>query len=134
MKNAKLILFTFLVLIIATSSHTFAQTSSSDLQELVGLWKLDLTPEKSDDSNFAMMEITSIDTKSVKGTFYREGVSIEEGRVNTQRGIIYVALVSRDGTGQYNSSFYYQDGKLYGSTHAIKRDFLAVWIATKDSN
>jgi hypothetical protein len=104
---------------------------SDELQVLVGEWQLDMSPQNTNDDNFAMMEIKSINEKTFKGTFYRKGVKIREGRINTQTGVIYAALVSGDNSGEYNTSFYYQDGKLYGSTHSLDRDFLAVWVATK---
>ncbi|MEM7572902.1 MAG: hypothetical protein AAF433_08375 [Bacteroidota bacterium] len=110
------------------STNTLADPDTS---VLLGEWQLDMTPENPDDNNFAKMVIREINNQSFKGIFYRDGVSIREGRLNTQRGIIYGALVSGDNSGEYNSTFYYEDGVLYGSTHAIGRDFLAVWTATR---
>lgn len=105
-----------------------------DLSLLKGVWTLDLSPENDSDFNFAKMTITSVDKNSLEGTFYRDGVKIREGRINTQRGILYAALVSGDNSGTYNTSFYYKDGILYGTTHSVDKDFLAVWTATKTSN
>lgn len=107
------------------------QENDKDLQVLIGEWKLDMSPQDKTDTNFAMMRIDKVDANSVHGTFYREGVKIKEGRVNTQSGVTYVALISGDNSGSYNTSFYYKDGELYGSTHAVSRGFLAVWIAEK---
>jgi len=109
------------------------ETITIDLSLLKGDWKLDLSPENDSDTNFAQMTITSIDENSLEGTFYREGVKIREGRINTQRGILYAALVSGDNSGIYNTSFYYKEGILYGTTHSVDKDFLAVWTATKKS-
>ncbi len=117
--------------ILTLNFNCQSQISNDDLQQLVGTWKLDMTPQDKTDNNFAMMSITKINENSVEGEFYRTSVPIQDGRVNTQRGIIYVALISGDNSGTYNSSFYYEDGVLYGSTHAVKRGFLAVWTATK---
>lgn len=104
---------------------------SKETQVLIGTWKLDMSPQDTTDNNFAMMRIEKISGDSFEGTFYREGVKLTNGKLNTQRGIVYGALVSGDNSGSYNTSFYLKDGKLYGSTHAIDRNFLAVWIATK---
>lgn len=90
-----------------------------------------MTPNNTDDNNFAKMTIRKIDNNRVNGEFYRDGVDIKSGRINTQAGKIHVALVSSDNSGSYNSSFYLKNGMLYGTTHAIERDFLAVWTATK---
>ena len=99
---------------------------------LIGTWKLDMTPENPTDDNWAMMRIRKVDEKGFQGTFYREGVKIREGRINTQTDVLYGALISGDNSGEYNSTFYYKDGKLYGTTHAVEREFLAVWVATRE--
>ena len=98
---------------------------------LLGEWRLDMSPQNKEDNNFAMMRITDVTDNTLKGTFYREGVQLKNGQINTQTGIIHVALTSGDNSGQYNSAFYYKNGKLYGTTHALKRKFLAVWVAER---
>lgn len=109
------------------------KTVNLDFSLLKGNWTLDLSPEYKTDTNFAKMTITHVSENSLEGTFYRDGVKIREGRINTQRGILYAALISGDNSGTYNTSFYYKDGILYGTTHAVDKDFLAVWTATKTS-
>lgn len=115
-------------LMLLSISSIQAQNSTD---QIIGEWQLDMTPNDSTDNNFALMRIEKVDNKGFYGVFYREGVRIEEGRINSQTGHLYGALVSRDNSGSYNTSFYLKEGKLYGSTHAIDRDFLAVWTATK---
>jgi hypothetical protein len=122
------ILFVSSLFLVVFSTHA---QQRPDTQMLEGRWKLDMSPENNSDSNFAQMIITSVSDGTLSGSFYRDGVAIREGRINTQTGTIHAALVSGDGTGQYNTAFYFKDGKLYGTTHAIGRDFLAVWTATK---
>lgn len=107
--------------------------TAQDTQELVGKWKLDMSPQDKTDSNFAMMEVTKVKGNEFRGTFYREGVKLRSGQLNTQTGTIYGALISGDNSGEYNSTFYLKDGKLYGTTHAIDREFLAVWVAVKEN-
>ena len=119
------------ILILSSIHTTNAQVSSDELDSLLGEWKLDMSPQDKTDSNFAWMKITRIDERTVEGEFYRESVAIQNGRVNTQRGIVYVALISGDNSGEYNSTFYLKDGILYGTTHAVDRGFLAVWTAEK---
>lgn len=106
--------------------------TAQDTQELVGKWKLDMSPQDQTDSNFAMMEITKVKGNEIHGTFYREGVKLRSGQLNTQTGTVYGALISGDNSGEYNSTFYLMDGKLYGTTHAVDREFLAVWVAVKE--
>lgn len=119
------------VCIIALSGFTLNAQGIADPTLLEGNWKLDMSPQDTTDSNFATMEITQASTDSFKGTFYRKGVKIREGKINTQKGMIYGALISGDNSGVYHSTFYLKDGKLQGTTHAIDRGFLAVWTATK---
>lgn len=125
---------TYLLLVfLLTSSFSYFEEPSTeiDLTVLIGTWKLDMSPQDTTDANFAMMKVTDIIDNSFKGEFYREGVKIRNAQINTQLGIIYGALISGDGSGEYNTTFYHQNGKLYGSTHAVDRNFLSVWTATK---
>ena len=110
-----------------------AQSTAIDLTVLVGKWKLDMSPQDKTDSNFAKMNITKIEGNTFKGEFYREGVKIRNARINTQLEVIYGALVSGDNSGIYNTTFYYKDGMLHGTTHSIDKKFLAVWTATKSN-
>lgn len=119
------------ILLLSFPISATAQSTTSDLAVLVGQWKLDMSPQDKTDSNFAMMNITEIEGNTFKGEFYREGVNISNAQINTQLGIIYGALVSKDNSGTYNTTFYYKDGLLPGTTHSIDRNFLAVWTATK---
>lgn len=129
MKMINVLLFSLLFIPIGMR----AQSTDLDLTVLVGKWKLDMSPQDKTDSNFAMMNITKIEGNSFKGEFYREGVKIKEGRITTSEGIIYAALISGDNSGTYNTSFYFKDDMLYGTTHSLGKDFLAVWNAIKIS-
>lgn len=119
------------ILLVHLSQFTPEFNNATDPSVLIGTWQLDLTPQNTTDQNFAMMHITSVDKSRFEGYFYRKGVKIKHGNLNFQRGIIYGALESGDGTGKYNTSFYLKDGQLFGSTHAIERDFLSTWVAIK---
>lgn len=128
----QLILTLFAITLMIQSPKAFSQEMEKVNPEvLLGKWILDMSPQNKEDNNFAMMEVKSIKGDDMKGNFYREGVKIQNGKINTQNGVLYGALVSGDNSGSYNSSFYYKDGLLYGSTHAIDRGFLSVWVARK---
>lgn len=130
-RNLNLKAMPLLLAILLITLFGYAQEKLLDLNQLIGSWELDLTPDNQSDSKFAIMRIDQIDNNLVEGIFYRKGVKITEGRTNSQSGKIYVALVSGDNSGNYNTSFYLENGKLYGSTHSLKKDFLSVWIAKK---
>lgn len=119
-------------LILLLSNQIYEKPGKLDVNVLVGHWKLDMSPHDTTDNNFAQMKITKIVGNSFKGEFYREGVEIRNAQINTQLGIIYAALVSGDGSGTYNTTFYYKEGVLHGTTHAVERNFLSVWTATKN--
>ena len=130
MNQFAFILFYLFVAPFQMSEQVIAE--KADPNVLIGTWKLDMSPENQTDGNFAMMRIEKIKNGSFKGVFYREGVKIRKGRINTQTGVIHGALVSGDNSGDYNTSFYLKEGKLYGTTHSLSRDFLSVWVATKE--
>ncbi len=109
------------------------QESQVDLEILKGEWILDMSPHKKSDENFAMMKITKVEGMTFQGEFYRDGVRIRNGNINTQLDMLYAALVSGDGSGDYYTTFYYKDGILHGTTHSAERDFLSVWTATKSN-
>lgn len=102
-----------------------------DVNVILGTWKIDMSPHDKTDENFAIMKISQVKEQSFEGEFYRKGVKIRKGKLNTQLGIIYGALISGDGTGDYNTTFYYKKDVLHGTTHAVDRDFLSVWTATR---
>lgn len=113
------------------NKKVIAQAAPTAEDILVGEWQLDMTPDNPDDSNFAKMIIRRVSDGSFTGTFYRDGVRIQEGRINQQTDRLYGALVSGDNSGRYATAFYHEDGKLYGSTHAIEREFLSVWVGVR---
>ena len=123
-------LLLFLTISLVSESQKKPNTINPNV--LIGTWKLDMSPQDKTDSNFALMKITKVENNSFTGEFYREGVKIRNAQINTQLGILYAALISGDGTGTYNTSFYFKDGILHGSTHAVNRNFLSVWTATKN--
>lgn len=126
--------YVLLVSLLLSIPNTIkAQSTDLDLNILVGKWKLDMSPQDKTDSNFAMMVITKVEDNQFEGEFYRKGVKIRNAQINTQLGHIYAALISGDNSGSYNTTFYNKEGILYGTTHAVERNFLSVWTATKEN-
>ena len=112
-------------------ANKVVQSTEINLNDLVGSWKLDMSPQDNTDSNFAMMNITKVEGNTFEGEFYREGVKITNAQINTQLGVVYGALVSGDNSGTYNTTFVYKNGMLEGTTHSIDKKFLSVWTAIK---
>lgn len=115
---------------ISTMDHQKSMSDMNDTNDLIGKWKIDLTPHISTDENFASMNITKVEGTQFFGEFYRDGVKIRNGQINKNHHI-HAALISKDNSGQYNTSFYLKSGVLYGTTHAVDRGFLSVWTAIK---
>ena len=120
--------FTLLVLVSPFSGQVNKEQNlnSADPAELIGHWRIDLSPENNNDDNFTKMIISSAEYNSIEGIFYRDGVKIKEGRITNSEGIIYVALISGDNSGTYNTSFRFEDGMLFGTTHYQDKNFLAI--------
>ena len=121
----------FLLILLFSQMGVSKQLAETDTAVLVGKWKLDMSPQDKTDSNFAMMDITKVEGNTLNGEFYRKGVKIRNGQINTQLGVVYGALISNDNSGTYDTTFFYKDGLLHGTTHSIDRNFLAVWEATR---
>jgi len=125
-------IFKIISLVLFGSFSVIAYEEHDDqINDLLGVWKIDLTPHISTDDQFASMKIDKIEEGQFFGEFYRDGVSIQQGQINAVNRI-HGALVSEDNSATYNSSFYLVDGILYGTTHAVKREFLSVWQAVKE--
>ena len=126
----KLIIITFFISVFVYNAEA-QYSGQSGLNFLEGEWVLDMSPQDSSDSNFAKMTINSIDNGQLKGFFYRDGVEIRNAQINQQTKRLYCALISGDGTGEYYTTFYLENGKLYGTTHSRERNFLSVWVGRK---
>ncbi len=119
--------FCLLGLLFVVDLHAQAD----EVNHLIGTWRIDLTPHNTNDNNVAVMKIDKIKGNKLFGEFYRKGVRIQNGIINSNHQV-HAALISADNSGKYNSSFYLKDGILYGTTHAVDRDFLSVWVAVKE--
>ena len=107
----------------------FTVVKQPDTSELMGTWKIDLRPTPDAPPYIQSLVITSTESNRLKGTFY--GSTIQNGRVNTDWGRVVFAFVTQDESGFYHTTGELRDGKLSGSTHAIGRDFLALWTGEK---
>ncbi len=129
MNNNTIIIFLFFIISIPFS---FSQSESNDqLNSIIGDWSLDLTPENKTDNVSAIMHIESVENHVINGFFYSEYSSIQSSSINTQTGKIHVSFVTNDNSGVYNTTFYIEDDKLYGTTHSVGRNFLSVWVGEK---
>lgn len=103
------------------------------IDSLSGLWEVDLRPEPGADPYFIPLELEVSDPDGLAGTFYWS--EIENLQVNTDRGEVHLAFVTRDpGGGRYFSSAVLRGGRLEGRTLALERNFVSPWIAIRASD
>ncbi len=110
-----------------TDSHPAGSTARPDPEALVGTWVVDLRPTPDAAPYLQEFVVTSVANGQLEGTFY--GSSIEEGRINTDWGLVRFAFVTTDGAGVYHTSGRLDGGRLEGLTHSLGRDFLSYWTA-----
>jgi hypothetical protein len=123
----------FFAIIFSLQNSYSQELTNEKLNPLIGTWNLDLTPEDTTDNINAILKISQINDSKIEGYFYSEFSTIKNSTINIQSDKTYVAFVTNDNSGIYNTSFYLQDGKLYGTTHAVERNFLSVWIGIKSN-
>ncbi len=102
---------------------------TSNPEELIGTWRVDLRPTPDAEPYYQDFVVTGVEDGALTGSFY--GSDIEEARLNTDWGPVHFAFITRDGSGVYHTTGVLRDGALTGTTHSLGRDFLAVWRATK---
>ncbi len=125
-------LLVFICLFLGFHALRGQTTDSSISTSLIGTWKLDMTPADPNDDYYEYMEIREIKEGNVKGWFYRSEVRMKYGRLDTTTGTAYIALVSGDRSGDYNTTAKLVNGQLEGTTHSLKRNFISVWTGVKE--
>lgn len=113
---------------LASSFCMHAQKPATET--LIGNWKIDLRPTPNAEAYFQMFIVESVESKSLKGSFYGSG--LENGFINTEWEKIHFAFTTRDQNNEYYHSAYLQDGKLFGNTYCPNRGFMAPWTGTKE--
>lgn len=97
--------------------------------DLLGIWQVDLRPTPDAEAYYQPFTVTAINGNTFTGTFYQS--EIREARLNTDWGVVHFAFVTNDGSGDYHTAGRLIDGRLEGTTHALGRNFLTVWTATR---
>lgn len=119
-----------LLLLALTAGMLVAMPTEDPPMSLEGRWLVDLRPTPDAEPYLQPFVVTSVADNRLEGTFY--GSAITSGRINADWGDVRFAFVTSDGSGTYHTSGVMRDGKLEGLTHAIGRDFLAVWTGSPD--
>ena len=104
------------------------EVAALEPQTLAGTWTVDLRPTPDSEPYFQEFTLEWGDEGPV-GTFY--GTSIEEVRTNTAWGVIWIAFVTRDGSGAYHTTAKLVGDRLEGTTHSLGRGFLSPWTAVR---
>ncbi len=124
--------FLFIVfLCCAGCAQVESRADASAANQLLGDWQVDLTPADRADDVYALLRFAQIDDAHFTGAFYHADVPMRQSRLQWQSGVLYGAFVTADASGEYHSSFRFQNGQLSGTTHALQRDFLSVCSAQR---
>ena len=118
-----------LLIQIAFLSFVYVIPQPDTMNDLIGVWEVDLTAAPGAEPASTYMEISQVKGNRVYGTFY--GSEIESGYINTNWNRTVVSFITRDQTNQYFTSFTVRGDGLEGSTMTPGRDFLSVWTAQK---
>lgn len=112
---------------MVSSERLEPQPSPTDA--LLGTWDVDLRPTPDAEPYVMTMTIERNEQGKLAGTFYN-GVEMSNVVANTSWAHPWIAFTTEDQSGVYHTSFRLNDeGTLEGTTHAVGRDFLAVWTA-----
>jgi hypothetical protein len=122
------LVFSFLIG-VALSAPAIAQEAAPNVQELIGVWKVDLRPTPDAEPYYQEFVVSKIDSNTFEGTFY--GTELRHGRINTDWDGVHFAFVTNDGSGDYNTSGVLAGDSLRGTTHSLGRAFLSVWTAKR---
>jgi hypothetical protein len=115
--------------LLALSSASGAEATSSRPEALVGTWEVDLRPNPTSPPYIQSLVVETVSGNTFRGTFY--GAEVSEGRFNADWGTLRIAFVTSDASGPYNHSAVLNGSRLEGLTNSIGRKFLAYWSATK---
>jgi hypothetical protein len=124
-------LLCFAVLFVSSNllSQEERQSNSSNKQELLGEWTLDLRPTPQSEAYFQPFVVETIEDNSFTGTFY--GSPVEGSLLNDSWEKLYFAFTTKDVNNEYYHSGYLLDGKLHGMTYCPNRSFTAPWSGSK---
>ena len=78
------------------------------------------------------MEITSVESGEVEGTFYG-GTAITAGTASGNWGAVRFSFITQDGSGAYHTSGTLRGGVLRGTTWSTGRDFLMRWTGARSA-
>ena len=121
----------YLVALLTLSTLLVRAAAPPDPSELAGTWQVDLRPTPDAAPYYQPFIVTAVEGKTFTGTFYQS--EIEEARINTDWDGVYFAFVTRDGSGVYHTAGRLVEGRMEGTTHALGRDFLSVWMGERQA-
>ncbi|WP_422107950.1 hypothetical protein [Winogradskyella sp.] len=117
------------ILIYVTTFLALICLNPDTNNDLSGKWTIDLRPTPDADGYYQTFEITDVDDKTFKGTFY--GSSIENAQLNRNWEKLFFAFTTKDSTNTYYHSGYMLNGKIYGISYCPNRELTAPWTGIK---
>ncbi|MBA2646645.1 MAG: hypothetical protein H0U81_07595 [Pyrinomonadaceae bacterium] len=125
------VLFVVLLALAGVYGTIAAQRPAKlDASKLLGVWKVDLRSTPDAPAYYQEFEVTAVDGSTFTGMFYNS--RIKNGRLNVEKGAIYFAFTTEDGSSAYNTAGKLVGDGLEGTTHSLGRKFLLPWAAERE--
>ncbi len=109
--------------------ETSEETQGRLLKSLVGIWELDLRPTPESEPYLKDFEIKDFKDGLLRGVFY--GTDFNDGKINTDWGIIHFAFTTADQSGTYFHSGHIEKGQIKGTSFSTGRGFMIPWMGKK---
>lgn len=110
----------------ATRQMSLAATDLSGTWDVALFYSVDAPPSAT------QMVLNVDDQGELSGSFY--GSPFEEAGLSLRSETLAFGAVTSDGTGPYNHSGRYVDGRIEGQTLSTGRDFLMIWTAERHTD
>ena len=117
------------LLAVAALGLAAAPAVSSDPQDLVGTWTVDLRPTPDAPAYLQPFVVSAVDEDVISGTFY--GSTIQNTQINTDWDGVHFAFETSDGGSRYITVGRLMDGVLEGRTYSPDRGLLQPWRAIR---
>ncbi len=123
-----------LITLILTASSVTAQPSDSEdyVDQLIGIWTIDLRPKPDADAFLKTFEVKTIKSGKMKGSFY--DTKFTNGRVDTHWDVLYFAFTTKDNSGVYFHSGTFDGKAVKCISYSENREFVSPWFSVKREN
>jgi len=113
---------------IVRHTYKFRRQNNSNTGAFAGSWIIDLRPGIAS-APYTKKFTVQVKGKEINGTFY--DTPFTGGLINTEWNKISFAFTTKDNSGEYVHTGFFQDGKLTGFTYSKSRGMIMPWFSIK---